>query len=56
MSTVEKMHEDDEAEEPCLEPSSLADMRVPHMIHQAIEKHRRDLPELMKRHADQWVA
>jgi hypothetical protein len=25
------------------------------MIQKAMEKHRRDLPELMKRHADQWV-
>ena len=29
---------------------------MPPMIHEAIERHRRDLPELMKRHAYQWVA
>jgi hypothetical protein len=56
MSTVEKTNEDDQAEEAHLEPSLLADMKVPPMIQKAIERHRHDLPELMKRHADQWVA
>jgi hypothetical protein len=56
MSKVEKTSEDDLTAEEYLEVSSLADMKVPPMIQKAIEKHRRDLPELMKRHADQWVA
>lgn len=56
MSTVEKTNEDDQTEEAHLEPSLLADLKVPPMIQKAMEKHRRDLPELMKRHADQWVA
>ena len=42
--------------EPELKRSFLADIKVPPMIQKALDKHRRDLPELMKRHADQWVA
>jgi len=34
----------------------LADLKVPPMIQKALDRHRRDLPELMKRHADEWVA
>jgi hypothetical protein len=56
MSKIEKTNEEIQAEEAYLEPSLLADMKVPPMIQKAMEKHRRDLPELMKRHADQWVA
>jgi len=56
MSKVENTNEDAQAAEEYLEPSVLADMKVPPMIQKAIERHRRDLPELMKRHADQWVA
>ena len=55
MSKVEKTDEDDHADEVYLEPSLLADLKVPPMIQKAMERHRRDLPELMKRHADQWV-
>ena len=55
MSKIEKTNEEVQAEEAYLEPSLLADMKVPPMIQKAMEKHRRDLPELMKRHADQWV-
>ncbi len=43
-------------DEPPLERSIIADMEVPPMIQQALDKHRRDLPELMKKHARQWVA
>jgi hypothetical protein len=35
---------------------ALTDIEVPPMIQKAIERHRRDLPELMKRHAYQWAA
>ncbi len=42
--------------EPDLERSYLADIQVPPLIQKALDKHRRDLPELMKKHADQWVA
>jgi hypothetical protein len=42
--------------EPELERSYLADLQVPPLIQKALEKHRRDLRELMKKHADQWVA
>jgi hypothetical protein len=38
------------------EQSSPADLEVPPMIQKALEMHRRDLPELIKRHADEWVA
>jgi hypothetical protein len=56
MSKIEKTNEEVQAEQAYLEPSLLANMKVPPMIQNAMEKHRRDLPELMKRHADQWVA
>jgi hypothetical protein len=42
--------------EPEIERSFLADIKVPPMIQKALDKHRRDLPELMKKHAEQWVA
>ncbi len=42
-------------DEPALEMSSIADTEVPPMIQRALDKHRRDLPELMKTHAYQWV-
>ncbi len=56
MSKVEETNEEaqDAGEHP--KSLSLADMKVPPMIQKAMERHRRDLPELMKRHADQWVA
>ena len=38
------------------ERSAETDVEVHPMTRQAIEKHRRDLPELMKRHAYQWAA
>src|SRR6478672_8351103 len=64
MSMSDKMREEDQAAEPDLEAqgipspgqSALLDVEVPPMIRQAIERHRRDLPELMKRHAYQWAA
>jgi hypothetical protein len=38
------------------EGSSLADIEVAPMIRKAVEKHRREWPELMKRYAYQWAA
>ena len=43
-------------DDPELDRSYLADIEVPPMIRIALERHRRDLPELMQRHANQWVA
>jgi hypothetical protein len=43
-------------DEPVIVRSIVADMKVPPMIQKALDKHRRDLPELMKTHAYQWVA
>jgi hypothetical protein len=56
MSKSEETKEHALQDEPELERSSLADIPIPTMIQKALEKHRRDLPELMKKHADQWVA
>ena len=56
MSTGEETKEQALPDEPELERSYLADIPIPPMIKKALEKHRRDLPELMKKHADQWVA
>jgi hypothetical protein len=56
MSKVEETKEPPLPDEPELEQSYLADIRIPPMIQKALDRHRRDLPELMKRHADQWVA
>jgi hypothetical protein len=56
VSQGEKTKELTLAVEPDLERSFLADIKVPPMIQKALERHRRDLPELMKRHANQWVA
>jgi hypothetical protein len=63
MSMGEKMREDQAAGRdleaqgmPSSGRQSLADIEVPPMIRQAIERHRRDLPELMKQHAYQWAA
>jgi hypothetical protein len=36
--------------------SLVAEIEVPSKVRQAIEKHRRDLAELMKRHEYQWAA
>jgi hypothetical protein len=38
------------------EGSALADIEVPPMIRKAVERHRADLAELLKRHAYQWAA
>ncbi len=43
-------------EKPQMERSIVAAMKVPPMIQQALDKHRRDLPELMKTHAYRWAA
>jgi hypothetical protein len=56
MSTGEETKEQALPEEPELERSCLADIQIPPMIQKALDKHRRDLPELVKKHADQWVA
>jgi hypothetical protein len=56
MSTGETKTEEALPDEPNIERSCLADIQVPPMIQKALEKHRRDLPELMKKHPDQWVA
>jgi hypothetical protein len=55
-SNVENTDEEDQVAAKPMEQSLLADRKVAPMIQKAIERHRRDLPELMKRHADQWVA
>jgi hypothetical protein len=36
--------------------STLADIPTHPMIQQALDRHRRDLPELLKTHRYQWVA
>ena len=56
MSKVEEKKEQTVPDEPDLERSYLADIKIPPMIQKAMDKHRRDLPELMKQHADEWVA
>ncbi len=56
MSISETTEEPALPDEPVMERSLLADLKVPSMIQKALDKHRRDLPELMKTHADQWVA
>jgi hypothetical protein len=43
-------------DEPELGWCSFADVPIAPMIKLALEKHRRDLPELLKTHRDQWVA
>jgi hypothetical protein len=48
MSTGETRTEEVLPDEPNVERSSLADVQVPPMIQKALERHRRDLPELMK--------
>lgn len=56
MSISETTEEPALPDEPVMERSLLADLKVPPMIQKALDKHRRDLPELMKTHAYQWVA
>lgn len=56
MSISETTEEPALPDEPVMERSIVADMKVPPMIQKAPDKHRRDLPELMKTHAYQWVA
>ena len=55
MSISETTEEPALPDEPEMERSYIADMTVPPMIQKALDQHRRDLPELMKTHADQWV-
>jgi hypothetical protein len=43
-------------DEPELVRSTPTDVPIRPIIKQALEKHRRDLPELLKTHRDQWVA
>jgi hypothetical protein len=56
VSKAEETNEPALPHESELERTYLADIKIPPMIQQALDKHRRDLPELMKRYADQWVA
>lgn len=56
MSKAETRKEPTPPHEPDMERCSIANMKVPPMIQKALDKHRRDLPDLMKKHADQWVA
>jgi hypothetical protein len=56
MSKGETTTESALPDEPDLERSYLADIKVPPLIQKALERHRRDLPELMKKLANQWVA
>lgn len=56
MSKVDETKEQVLPTEPERERSYLADIQVPPLIQKALEKHRRDLPELMKKHAGEWVA
>jgi hypothetical protein len=56
MSISETTEESALPDEPEMERSSLEDRKVPPMIQKALDKHRRDLPELMKTHPYQWVA
>src|SRR5215831_14062396 len=54
MSTREETKEEAPPEEPMR--STLADIPIHPMIQQALDRHRRDLPELLKTHPRQWVA
>ena len=56
MSISETMEEPARPMSRKLERSSITDLEVPPMIQKALDKHRRDLPELMKTHPYQWVA
>jgi hypothetical protein len=51
MSRVEKTNKETKEAHPVLD-----DVEVPPMIRKAVEKHRADLAELMKRHAYRWAA
>jgi len=61
-SELAQMIADEEArkqalpDEPELGRYTFADVPIEPMIKLALEKHRRDLPELMKTHPNQWVA
>ena len=54
MSTREETKEEAPPEEPM--QSTLADIPIHPMIQKALDRHRRDLPELLKTHPKQWVA
>ncbi|HZW35125.1 MAG TPA: hypothetical protein VFF52_30670 [Isosphaeraceae bacterium] len=54
MSTREETKEEAPPEEPM--PSTLADIPIHPMIQKALDRHRQDLPELLKTHRYQWVA
>jgi hypothetical protein len=56
MSINETTTEPSLPDEPEMEWPSLAEMKVLPMIQKALDRHRLDLPELMKTHPDQWVA
>jgi hypothetical protein len=53
MSTREETEERAPPEEPIR--STLADIPIHPMIQQALDRHRRDLPELLKTHRYEWV-
>ena len=54
MSTREETKEEAPPEEPM--QSTLADIPIHPMIQKALDRHRRDLSELLKTHPKQWVA
>ena len=56
MSTGEETKKQALPDEPEREWPSFADVPISPMIKLALETHRRDLPELLKTHPDQWVA
>jgi hypothetical protein len=56
MSTREETQEQAPPEEPAPMRSSLADIPIHPMIQKALDRHRRDLPELLKTHPYRWVA
>jgi hypothetical protein len=56
MSISETTEESARPDEPEMGRSLLGEDQVPPMIQKALDRHRRDLPELLKTHAKQWVA
>lgn len=54
MSTREETREQAPPEEPIR--STAADVPILPMIQKALDRHRRDLPELLRTHPYQWVA
>jgi hypothetical protein len=56
MSRQEKIDDRVLEATPILDQSYLSHIAVPPMIQKALERHRLDLPELIKLHANQWAA